>query len=165
MPAGFQRITPFFWFDSQAEAAVRQYLAIFPNARLSAVTRYSDAAARASGRTPGSVMTMSFELDGQSLIAINGGPLFELNGSVSMVINCRDQAEVDHYWHHLSQGADPAFQRCGWLRDRFGVTWQVVPLELASLMQQSDPEKAARVAAVMRQMRKLDLAILRAAAT
>jgi predicted 3-demethylubiquinone-9 3-methyltransferase (glyoxalase superfamily) len=164
MQARFQRITPFLWFDDQAEEAARFYTGVFPGSRLGAVTRYGREAAAVSGRKEGSVMTIAFTLDGQDFTALNGGPHFRFNEAVSLVVNCRSQAEVDHYWARLSEGGDPAAQQCGWLKDRFGVSWQVVPVQLAALLGDPDPEKARRAAQAMLAMKKLDLEALRRAA-
>ena len=153
------KITPFLWFDTQAEEAATFYVAIFPNSRIGKVARYSEA-----GPGPaGSAMTVNFELDGQALIALNGGPHFNLNEAFSFVIDCQDQAEVDHYWDSLlADGGKES--RCGWLKDRFGLSWQVVPRQLGELMSSSEPGVAGRVAKAMMQMVKLDVAKLEAAA-
>jgi predicted 3-demethylubiquinone-9 3-methyltransferase (glyoxalase superfamily) len=164
MTARFQRITPFLWFDHQAEEAVKFYVSIFENSRILATTRYSAESAAASGRAEGSVMTVDFELDGQSMAALNGGPIFRFNEAVSLVVHCRSQEEVDYYWDKLLQGVDEKSGQCGWLKDRFGLSWQVVPDEMIRLLTDPDPGKAARVAAAMMQMKKLDLHELRRAA-
>jgi predicted 3-demethylubiquinone-9 3-methyltransferase (glyoxalase superfamily) len=164
MKGSFQRITPFLWFDDQAEEAARHYTSIFPNSRIVTTTRYGKDAAQASGRPEGSVMTVAFELDGQELTAINGGPAFEFNEAISLVVNCRSQEEVDHYWERLSEGGDEKAQQCGWLKDRFGVSWQVVPTLLVELLSNPDPEKARRATQAMLQMKKIDLEALRRAA-
>lgn len=161
MPARFQRITPFLWFDDQAEEAARFYTSVFPNSRLGATTRYAKENAALGGREEGSVMTIAFTLDGQDLTALNGGPHFRFSEALSLVVNCRSQAEVDHYWARLSEGGDPAAQQCGWLKDRFGVSWQVVPIELPELLAHPDPEKGRRAVNAMLQMKKLDLDVLR----
>jgi predicted 3-demethylubiquinone-9 3-methyltransferase (glyoxalase superfamily) len=165
MQARFQRITPFLWFDDQAEEAARLYTSVFPDSSLGAITRYSKESAAVSGRKEGSAMTVAFTLDGQELTALNGGPHFRFSEALSLVVNCRTQAEVDHYWSRLSEGGDPAAQQCGWLKDRFGVSWQVVPVELPALLSHPDPEKARRAAAAMMQMKKLDVNELRRAAS
>jgi len=151
------RISPFLWFDGQAEEAARHYAAIFPDSRVGAVSRYDKAAAAASGQKEGSAMTVSFELDGHAFTALNGGPQFHFNEAVSFVVSCADQDEIDHFWNHLSEGGDPNAQQCGWLKDKFGLSWQVVPAELPELL-----SKPAAMAALM-QMKKIDLATLRAA--
>jgi predicted 3-demethylubiquinone-9 3-methyltransferase (glyoxalase superfamily) len=152
-----QKITPFLWFDSQAEEAVQFYTSIFKNSKVGKVARYGDA-----GPGPkGSVMTATFELDGQQFIALNGGPLFKFNEAISFVVSCADQTEVDAFWDKLSAGGQTS--RCGWLKDRFGVSWQIVPTVLGELMSDPDPEKSRRVMQAMLQMTKLDIAQLRAA--
>jgi predicted 3-demethylubiquinone-9 3-methyltransferase (glyoxalase superfamily) len=164
MESRFQRITPFLWFDGQAEEAARFYTSVFENSRIVSVTRYGKGAAEASGRPEGSVMTVAFELDGQDFTALNGGPHFKFNEAISLVVHCRSQDEVDRYWDRLSDGGDPKAQQCGWLKDRYGLSWQVVPMELALLLGDPDPERAQRAAKAMLQMKKIDLAALRRAA-
>lgn len=159
----FQRITPFLWFDTQAEEAATFYTSIFENSRIVATTRYSKESAAYSGRPAGSVMTVAFELDGQGFTALNGGPVFRFTEALSLVVGCRSQAEVDHFWSRLSEGGDPKAQQCGWLKDRFGVSWQVVPTELPALLSSPDADKARRVTAALMQMKKLDLDVLRRA--
>ena len=162
MTTRFQRITPFLWFDKNAKEAVDLYVSIFENARIVATTTYSKESSEASGQPEGSVMTIAFQLDGQDFTAINGGPHFKFNEAISLVINCRTQEEIDHYWNRLSEGGDPKSQVCGWLKDRFGLSWQVVPEELPALM--SDPAKSARVMKALLKMKKIDLAELKRAA-
>ena len=153
-----QRITPFLWFDSQAEAAANFYVAIFPKSQIIGATHYGDA-----GPGPkGTVMTIGFELAGQSFTALNGGPMFKFNEALSLVVHCETQAEVDHYWERLSAGGGKTSQ-CAWLKDKFGVSWQIVPNALIELMQDKDPEKAMRVMQAMLQMTKIDIAKLEAA--
>ncbi len=164
MQTRFQRIAPFLWFDDQAEEAARFYASIFDDSRIVATTHYGKEAPNPAGRPPGSVMTVAFELDGQAFTALNGGPEFKFNEAVSLVVNCRDQAEIDRYWDRLSEGGDPEAHVCGWLKDRYGVSWQVVPAELTDLIGGEDEARAARVMAAVMQMKKLDLAILRKAA-
>lgn len=163
MSSRFQRITPFLWFDTQAEEAVKLYTSIFPNSRVGDAMRYDAEGAKVSGRPEGSVMTIDFELDGQNLTALNGGPHFKFNEAVSLVVNCHDQAEVDHYWDRLREGGDPQAQVCGWLKDRFGVSWQVVPVEMFALLNDPDPAKARKAMASMLKMKKLDVEQMRAA--
>jgi len=160
----FQRITPFLWFDTQTEEAVAFYTSIFPNSRVVTTTRYNKESAQASGRAEGSVMTMAFQLEGQDFTAINGGPQFTFNGAISFVIHCQTQEEVDHYWNRLGEGGDPKAQQCGWLRDRFGVSWQVVPTQLVELLSDPDPNRARRAMMAMLGMKKLDIAALQKAA-
>jgi predicted 3-demethylubiquinone-9 3-methyltransferase (glyoxalase superfamily) len=154
----FQRITPFLWFNDQAEEAAKFYTAIFPNSRIHSIARYDKAAAQASGCPEGSAMVVDFELDGQRISALNGGPIFRFNEAVSLVIHCRDQTEVDHYWSKLGEGGDPKAQQCGWLKDKFGLSWQVVPTELPKLIGNPKGMQA------MLKMKKLDIAALRKAA-
>ncbi|HEY2344536.1 MAG TPA: VOC family protein [Xanthomonadaceae bacterium] len=164
MPAIRQRITPFLWFDDQAEQAATFYCAIFPDSRIDLVARYTKEAAQATGREAGSAMTVEFVLDGQHFTALNGGPHFQFNEAVSLVVHCASQEEVDHYWNGLGEGADPGAQQCGWLKDRFGLTWQVVPDELIALLNDPDPERGRRTMIEMMKMKKIDIASLRRAA-
>jgi len=164
MPAIAQRITPFLWFDDQAEQAVAFYTTVFENSRVLATTRYTKEAEQAAGRPAGTVMTVAFELDGQEFTALNGGPIFKFNEAISLVVHCRSQKEIDHYWNRLSEGGDPQAQQCGWLKDRFGLSWQVIPDQLPELMTDPDPAKASRAMAAMLKMKKIDLAALQLAA-
>ena len=157
-----QKITPCLWFDDQAEEAARFYTAIFPNSKIGAVTRYTEAGQEIHGKKPGSVLTVELELDGQRFTALNGGPMFKFTEAVSLQIHCDTQAELDHFWEKLSAGGDPKAQQCGWLKDKFGVSWQVVPSVLPKLIE--DPAKAGRVLGVLMGMQKLDIAALQAAA-
>ena len=152
-----QKITPFLWFDRQAEEAAGFYVSIFPNSRIVKVVRYG-----AAGPGPaGSAMTVEFQLEGQSFVALNGGPHFKFTEAISFVIDCRTQAEVDAYWEKLSAGGVPS--QCGWLKDRFGLSWQVVPAVLPELLGDPDPEKSARVMKAMLTMKKLDIRALQKA--
>jgi predicted 3-demethylubiquinone-9 3-methyltransferase (glyoxalase superfamily) len=152
-----QKITPFLWFDDQAEEAMNFYVAIFRNSKPGNVIRYGDA-----GPGPkGSVMTASFELEGQQFTALNGGPRFRFTEAISFVVSCGTQAEVDELWERLSEGGET--QRCGWLKDRFGLSWQIVPVVLIELLSDPDPEKSRRVMEAMMQMTKIDIAKLRQA--
>jgi predicted 3-demethylubiquinone-9 3-methyltransferase (glyoxalase superfamily) len=164
MQARFQRITPFLWFDTQAEEAASLYTSIFPSSRIVSTTRYTKEMSRAAGRPEGSVMIVTFQLDGQDFTALNGGPHFKFNEAISLVVNCETQAEVDHYWSRLSEGGDEKAQQCGWLKDRFGVSWQVVPRLAIQLMSDPDPEKARRATEAMLKMKKIDLEALQRAA-
>jgi len=158
-----QKITPFLWFDSQAEEAVDFYTGVFRNSRIVKIARYGEAGKEVHGRTPGSVMTIAFELDGQSFTALNGGPIFKFNEALSLQINCETQDEVDYFWEKLSAGGDEKAQQCGWLKDKFGLSWQVVPTVLPELLTDADYEKSQRVMAVMMKMKKLDIAALQKA--
>ena len=164
MAAISQRISPMLWFDDQAEAAAKLYVSIFPNSRILSTTRYSAEGAQASGRPAGTVMTVAFQLDGQNVTALNGGPMFTFTEAISLVITCKDQAEVDHYWGRLTAGGDPKSQMCGWLKDRFGVSWQVVPAIVGELMSDPDPDKGRRAMAAILTMKKIDVAALERAA-
>jgi predicted 3-demethylubiquinone-9 3-methyltransferase (glyoxalase superfamily) len=149
-----ERITPFLWFDGQAERAARFYVSVFGNSRIDAVTRYGKGAPRPSG----SVMTVAFRLAGQRFIALNGGPQFTFNEAVSFVVTCRTQREIDHYWRKLTRGGKAI--QCGWLKDRFGLCWQVVPANLSRLLDGRHPDRAARVMEAIMGMVKLDIAAL-----
>jgi predicted 3-demethylubiquinone-9 3-methyltransferase (glyoxalase superfamily) len=152
-----QKITPFLWFDTQAEEAMLFYTSIFKHARPGTIRRYGEA-----GPGPaGSVMSCSFELEGQTFHALNGGPHFQFTPAISFFVNCETQAEVDALWAQLGDGGQP--NRCGWLTDKFGVSWQIVPTVLGEMLQDKDPERARRVMQAMLQMQKLDIAQLKAA--
>lgn len=154
-------ITPFLWFESEAEEAARFYVSIFRNSALGKLTRYDAASARASGRPAGSVMTVAFVLDGQEFVALNGGPAFRFNEAISFVVNCDSQAEIDRLWQRLTE--DGTAVQCGWLKDRFGVSWQIVPSGLSDLVSGPDPARAQRAMAALMQMVKIDLPALRRA--
>lgn len=152
-----QTITPFLWFDGRAEEAMKFYVSIFKNSRTLGVTRYGEA-----GPGPqGTVMSATFELDGQAFMALNGGPMFTFSPAISFFVNCQTQTEVDDLWDRLSEGGEK--QQCGWLRDKFGVSWQIVPAVLGELLSDPDPEKANRVMQAMLKMTKLDIAGLQQA--
>ena len=159
-----QKITPFLWFDDQAEQAATLYTSIFSDSRIVEVSRYGEAGREVHKRPPGSAMVVAFELAGQSFSALNGGPLFKFTEAVSLQINCGTQDEVDHYWTKLSEGGDPRAQQCGWLKDRYGLSWQVVPSILPKLLGDPDPQASGRAMAAMMQMKKLDIAELQRAA-
>lgn len=155
--AATQRITTFLWFNDNAEEAIEHYVSIFEHSKILTLTRY-----REGGPGPaGSVMVGSFALDGQEFAALNGGPHFKFTEAISLVVNCDSQAEVDHFWARLSAGGAPG--QCGWLKDRFGVSWQVVPRVLVELLQDPEPAKARRVMQAMLQMSKIDIAALQRA--
>ena len=158
-----RKIAPCLWFDDRGEEAAGFYTGIFPNSRIVAVACYSDAGREIHGREPGSVMTVEFELDGHPFTALNGGPVFQFNEAISLQVFCDTQAEIDHYWERLSEGGDPTAQQCGWLKDRYGLSWQVVPRGMAEMLK--DPESAAakRAMAAVLKMKKLDIAELRKA--
>jgi predicted 3-demethylubiquinone-9 3-methyltransferase (glyoxalase superfamily) len=157
-----QRISPFLWFADEAEEAARYYTGIFKNSRVTTITRYGSAGFEAHHRKAGSVMTVAFELDGQSFVALNGGPAFKFNESVSFVVNCATQEEIDYYWEKLSAGGDSKTQQCGWLKDRFGLSWQVTP-PMDELFADENSAGAARAMEAMLKMKKLDIAVLRRA--
>ncbi|MBP5993610.1 MAG: VOC family protein [Candidatus Moranbacteria bacterium] len=152
-----QKITPCLWFDTKAEEATAFYVSIFKQSKIMQVTRYDQASAEVSGRPEGSVLTVEFEIEGQPFTALNGGPLFKFTEAVSFVVNCETQVEVDHYWEKLSEGGDERAQQCGWLKDKYGVSWQIVPTILATLLADTDKAKAGRVMAAMLSMKKLDI--------
>ena len=158
-----QKINPCLWFDYNAEEAVNRYVSIFKNSKILGVSRYGKAGKEIHGRPAGSVMTVAFELDGQRFTALNGGPHFKFNEAVSFQVNCETQEEVDYYWEQLSQGGDEKAQQCGWVKDRFGLSWQIVPTALPEMLQDPDGEKTNRVMEVLLRMKKLDIAELRRA--
>jgi predicted 3-demethylubiquinone-9 3-methyltransferase (glyoxalase superfamily) len=158
-----QKITPCLWFDDQAEEAVAFYTGIFRNSRLVSVTRYGDAGHEIHGKPAGSVMTVAFELDGQAFTALNGGPVFKFNEAISFQVSCETQEEVDYYWEKLSDGGDETAQQCGWLKDKYGVSWQVVPTILLEMLNDPDSEKSQRAMAAMLHMKKIDIDALKRA--
>ncbi len=161
--ARIHRITPCLWFDHQAEDAARFYCSVFPRSTITQISRYGEAGQEIHGRAPGSVMVVAFELDGVGFTALNGGPHFRFTEAISLQVNCDTQQEIDHYWSHLSDGGDPAAQQCGWLKDRFGLSWQVVPAQMGPWMTDPDPRRSDRVMSAMLQMKKVDLATLQRA--
>lgn len=158
--ARLNRITPCLWFDHQAEEAARFYASLFPQSAILQIARYGSVGQEIHQREPGSVMTVLFELDGQRFTALNGGPLFRFNEAVSLQVHCDSQEEIEHYWQGLGQDGDPAAQQCGWLKDRFGLSWQIVPSILPSLIADPEDPGAQRAVAAMMQMQKLDIAAL-----
>ncbi|HEU4684567.1 MAG TPA: VOC family protein [Nitrospira sp.] len=154
-----QRITPCLWFDDQAEEAARFYVSVFRHSRVKGITRYGEAGAQASGRPKGSVMTVTFELEGQEFVALNGGPLFKFTEALSFMVRCETQNEIDEMWEKLSKGGEPG--ACGWLKDRYGLSWQIVVPEWEDMLRDQDPEKSERVMAVILQMTKLDVRRIR----
>lgn len=159
-----QKITPCLWFDTQAEEAAHFYCSIFDNSEIKQISRYGNAGHEIHGMRAGSVMVVAFNLDGQSFTALNGGPIFKFNEAVSLQVNCTTQEELDHYWFRLSAGGDVAAQQCGWLKDKYGLSWQIIPAEMGELMAATDPGRSERVMTAMLQMKKLDIAKLRHAA-
>ena len=159
-----QKITPFLWFDDQAEEAANFYTSIFKNSRVGNILRYGEEAARVSesGRPVGSVLTIEFEIAGQKFVALNGGPQFKFNESVSFVVNCETQAEVDYFWAKLtSDGGEES--ACGWLKDKYGLSWQITPTVLIDMLHDKDPPKAERVMKAMLEMKKIDIEKLKVA--
>ena len=154
------KITPCLWFDSEAEDAARFYTGVFRNSRITGISRYSEAGREVHGQPAGKVLTVAFELDGQPYTALNGGPQFKFNEAVSFQVPCKSQEEVDYYWDRLSAGGDPRAQQCGWLKDRFGLSWQVFPSVLIDMLQDKDRAKADRVMEAMLRMKKIDLEAL-----
>lgn len=158
-----RRIAPCLWFDNQAEEAANDYVSIFKNSRIREISRYGEAGQEIHGRAPGSVMTVEFELDGQTFTALNGGPIFQFNEAVSLQIFCETQDEVDYYWDKLKEGGDENAQQCGWLKDKYGLSWQVIPEGLNELFKDHTSEGYQRVMAAMLKMKKLDIAELKRA--
>jgi predicted 3-demethylubiquinone-9 3-methyltransferase (glyoxalase superfamily) len=156
MPS-IQKITPCLWFDDNAEEAVEFYTAIFRNSKIINVSRYGEAGYEVHGKRAGTVMVVAFELASQAFTALNGGPMFKFNEAISFQVNCETQEEVDYYWEKLSAGGDEKAQQCGWLRDKYGVSWQVVPTILPELISNPDSEKSQRAMEAMLQMKKLDI--------
>lgn len=156
-----QKITPFLWFDNQAEAAAKFYTSVFKSSKILKIARYNKAAEKVAGRPAGSVMTVEFEIEGQRFVALNGGPFFKFTEAVSFVVNCRTQKEIDYFWEKLSAGGKES--RCGWLKDKYGLSWQIVPSILGELMSDKDAAKSHRVMQAMLQMVKLDIKTLKLA--
>jgi predicted 3-demethylubiquinone-9 3-methyltransferase (glyoxalase superfamily) len=155
-----QRIVPCLWFDHQAEDAAKFYVSVFKNSKIATVSRYSSVGQEIHGRPPGSVMVVAFELDGQTFTALNGGPEFKFNEAISLQVYCDTQQEIDYYWEKLSKGGDPRAQQCGWLKDRYGLSWQVVPKLLDELLADHESPKAQRAMTAMLSMKKIDIAEL-----
>jgi len=156
-----QKLTPCLWFDDQAEAAAKFYCSIFDHSKITAITHYGKAGFEHHGRPEGSVLTVSFELDGQGFTGLNGGPVFKFNEAVSFQVNCQTQEEVDHYWGALS--AVPQAEQCGWVKDKFGLSWQIVPVAMMEMLKDPDTVKSQRAMQAMMQMKKLDIADLQRA--
>jgi predicted 3-demethylubiquinone-9 3-methyltransferase (glyoxalase superfamily) len=152
-----QKISPFLWFDNNAEEAVQFYVSIFKNSKIGNVTHYGKEGYDIHKKKEGTVMTIDFEIEGQKFMALNGGPIFRFNEAISFQIYCETQDEVDYYWDKLTEGGDKNAQVCGWLKDKFGVSWQVVPNVLVKMLQDKDSKKTENVMRVMLQMQKLDI--------
>lgn len=159
-----RRISPCLWFENQAEAAANFYTGIFQHSRITKITHYTEAGKEVHKKAPGSVMTVEFELDGQQFTALNGGPEFKFNEAVSFQIHCQTQQDIDYFWERLTVGGDPKAQICGWLKDRYGLSWQVVPDRLNELIADDDRERAGRVMTALLKMKKIDLNELERAA-
>ena len=157
-----QKITPFLWFDNNAEEAVNFYVSLFKNSKVGKVTRYNEASSKAAGRPEGSVMTMEFQLEGQNFSAINAGPHFKFTEAISFVVDCETQEEVDYFWGKLTADGGQESQ-CAWLKDKYGLSWQIVPRVLIEMIGDKDPQKAQRVMEAMLQMKKIDIATLKKA--
>jgi predicted 3-demethylubiquinone-9 3-methyltransferase (glyoxalase superfamily) len=156
-------IAPCLWFDDQAEQAARFYVEVFRDSRIGRITRYGKEGHDIHGREPGSVMTVEFEIHGQPFTALNGGPVFSFTEAISFQVTCEDQGEVDRYWDRLTEGGDPAAQQCGWIKDRFGVSWQIIPDGLVELVSDPASERSQRAMKAMLSMKKLDIHKLRRA--
>lgn len=163
MQTNIQKITPCLWFDNQAEEAANFYTSVFKNSRIGKISRYGKEGFEIHGRPEGSVMTVEFEIEGQAFTALNGGPVFKFNEAVSFQVNCETQEEVDYYWKKLSGGGDEQAQQCGWLKDKYGLSWQIVPTVLGKMLNDPDPVKSERVMKAMLQMKKLDIGTLKQA--
>ena len=161
--ATMQKITSNLWFDNQAEDAAKYYTSIFKNSSVGRITRYGKEGFEIHGRPEGSVMTVEFQLEGQSFIGLNGGPVFNFSEAISFVVNCETQQEIDYYWEKLSAGGDEKAQVCGWLKDKFGLSWQIVPSIMSDMMADKDQKKSERVTHAMLQMKKLNIKVLKEA--
>ena len=154
------KITPCLWFDSEAEEAARFYTGVFPNSKITSISHYGEAGREVHGQPAGKVLTVAFELDGRPFTALNGGPQFKFNEAVSFQVPCRNQDEIDYYWDKLTAGGDARAQQCGWLKDRYGLSWQVFPAAVMDMLQDQDRKKADRAMQAMMQMKKMDLKAL-----
>ena len=158
--ASVQKITPFLWFDTEAEEAAKYYISIFRNSKIEKISRYGKGGQETHKRPVGSVMVVEFTLEGQRFVALNGGPNFRFTEAISFLISCKDQAEIDYYWDKLTQGGDPAAQVCGWLKDKFGLSWQVTPEDFGRLVGDPSDPGSQRAMEAMMQMKKIDIARL-----
>jgi predicted 3-demethylubiquinone-9 3-methyltransferase (glyoxalase superfamily) len=161
--ATMQKITSNLWFDDRIEEAVKFYTSVFKNSRVGRITHFGKEGYEIHGRKEGSVMTIEFWLENQGFVALNGGPQFKFNEAISFIVNCDTQDEIDYYWGKLTEGGDKNAQQCGWLKDKFGLSWQIVPTALADMMNSADREKTDRVMRVMLKMKKMDIKTLRQA--
>lgn len=155
-----QKINPFLWFENQSEDAAKFYVSVFKNSKINTITRYGKEGYEIHKMKEGTVMTVDFEIEGQRFIALNGGPMFKFNESISFQVNCDTQEEVDYYWEKLSEGGDEKAQQCGWLKDKYGLSWQIVPFILITMIQDKDTNKSQNVMKKMLQMHKLDIKTL-----
>lgn len=158
-----KKLTPCLWFDSNAEEAASFYTSIFKNSKIVNITHYTQAGAEISGRSKGMVMTVTFELNGQEFMALNGGPVFKFSEAVSFIVKCENQEEIDYYWERLSEGGDEKAQQCGWLKDKYGLSWQIVPSVLGEMLQDKNDGKSEKVMQAILQMKKLDIKALKRA--
>jgi len=158
-----QKISPCLWFDDKAEEAAKFYTSIFKESKIGDVIRYGKEGYEIHGREEGTVMTVEFEIEGQKFLGLNGGPIFKFNEAISFQVYCETQKEVDYYWEKLSEGGDEKAQQCGWLKDKYGVSWQIVPIILIKMLKDKDSEKSQKVMKAMLQMHKLDISILKKA--
>jgi predicted 3-demethylubiquinone-9 3-methyltransferase (glyoxalase superfamily) len=158
-----QKITPCLWFDSNAEEAVNFYTSIFKNSKIGNISRYGEAGYEIHGKPAGTVLTMEFELNGQTFTALNGGPMFKFNEAISFQVSCESQEEIDYYWGKLSEGGDEKAQQCGWLKDKYGVSWQIVPTALGKMLADKDANKTERVMTALLKMKKIDIERLKEA--
>ena len=158
-----QRITPCLWFDNQAEEAANFYASIFKNSKIGNITRYGEEGYEIHKMPAGTVMTVEFQLEGHDFVALNGGPVFKFNEAISFQVHCKTQEEVDHYWEKLTKGGDKNAQQCGWLKDKYGVSWQIVPTVLREMLHDKDAAKSQRVVKALLQMKKLDIKRLKQA--
>jgi predicted 3-demethylubiquinone-9 3-methyltransferase (glyoxalase superfamily) len=161
--ASIQKISPCLWFDGQGEEAAKFYVSIFKNSRIGTISRFGKEGIEIHGRSEGSVMVVTFFLDGQEYAALNGGPHFKFNEAISLMVRCESQAEIDYFWDKLGAGGDPKAQQCGWLKDKYGLSWQIVPTAMQEMMTSKDPAKSGRVMNALLKMKKLDLAALQKA--
>jgi predicted 3-demethylubiquinone-9 3-methyltransferase (glyoxalase superfamily) len=155
-----EKIIPCLWFDSNAEEAVNFYTSIFKNSKIGKISRYGKEGYEIHGKPEGTVLTVEFELNGQTFTALNGGPAFKFNEAISFQVYCKSQNELDYYWEKLSKGGDEKAQQCGWLKDKYGVSWQIVPTVLGEMLQDKDPKKSERVMKALLQMKKIDIRTL-----
>ena len=158
-----KKFTTCLWFDGNGEEAAKFYTSIFKNSKITGIARYGHAGSEASGQKEGAVMTVTVQLDGREFMALNGGPEFKFSEAVSFVVNCENQEEIDYYWEKLSEGGDEKAQVCGWLKDKFGLSWQIVPVILGEMLQDKDAEKSERVMSALMKMKKLDIKTLKQA--